>query len=186
MFLSIRKNFKNISVGIATALFITLLYFGILAWLKKEMLEISQQDIFIKKVVNSINEDAIGASYQAYFVLGNKHQLEFHIPFNASSQRKVFAYVLVEHQGIGDLRKVDIFLDNNPVNVDISSAAFFSKKIDLGKYLKKSEDSGVYDFNEDFHIVSFRVDPIQKTDDKVIVKLLINVHGLSLDGGANE
>lgn len=166
--------------GLVGIIFFTAIKVSAEYWIKQKTLEQIKKDEFIERVATELDRNLIGASYQAYFVIDpNSNQNEHFIPIYVSGESEVKLYLLAEHHGTGELRNVDIFIDDELVNFNLGKEKFIKKKIVLTEYLKESQKKGVHDFNENFHVLYFKSDATQKTDDIITVKALVNVLGLS-------
>jgi hypothetical protein len=148
--------------------------------ISEDVKSITKQPSFVNNVVDSLDKNIVGASYQSYFVIGpSKGSAEYYMPMYISGDNKAVLYLLAEHHGTGTYRKIDILVDQEKIDYDLSEKKEISKNIELSDYIKATQKKGVHDFNENFHILWFRPVAGQNTDDTVTVKVLVNVLGLS-------
>ncbi len=138
----------------------------------------------IKTIISSIDENMVGASYQAFFQFGKPpHQAEHYIPIYVANNNDVHLYLIQEHKGTGALREFEVYVDN--IKIDLDRKRFERANfIVLRPYLNRSNQLGVYDFNQSFHTIWFKSDATQQTNDVVSIKALINVVGISTMTGS--
>lgn len=184
------KEYRKIVIAFLSGVGILFIFLIVNGLVSKEALIVKLHDaIFGIDVEEKIQEyllQEVAVSYNNQFWLGTDGNTNSsnQIFFYATEKQDVDAIVSLQHIGSGEMHEVFIKLDGLPASIYEGTDDINFQLFPLGSRLKEARTQFFPTADKNVHFLVFGIKTREiTTDDRILVQVLINVHG---GGGLDE